>query len=475
MKNKILILLIITLFASACGITDPTTVENPNVIEEDFLSSPNAMVNWSRGVERQFAITVDGIILGAMLVSDSYMNNRTLYSKVFDLPEMPSSDLDVRLIQSEIATLREEADFGINKVATADESTSSDQLAEMYFYRGMAFLFSGEYFTGLPAESEGVPQSPTSLLNSAVNDFKTAINTTNNNEKKGIYNLAAARAYYRLGDKANARNYAEASLSFGTNLLRTVIFDTETPNGVQVAIYSGQDEFQPLPRLDFLDPKFHNNDGTTQKEIPVIKSEEAYLILSEINISDGDISGAKNQLKDLVVLVNSRPTEFVDESSEERGAGRSVEYPNSDTILVRASANDEYRAGLIRTRGVGATAVEVPMVSGTSVDETYIDNLTTSNEVLHTIYLMRQEIFMAEGRRMVDLGIKWPLADLEAQSNPNASGSSYLTPQIPQYIPLNKEMDAFTWDKVNGTVTILFDMNDVIVNNKASNFIVPFE
>ncbi|MCG8389157.1 MAG: hypothetical protein MJA30_26615, partial [Cytophagales bacterium] len=87
-------------------------------------------------------------------------------------------------------------------------------------------------------------------------------------------------------------------------------------------------------------------------------------------------------------------------------------------------------------------------------------------------YRLRQEIFISEGRRSSDLGIRFPVSETEQLNNPNV-GDAFIQPVLPTFIPLNGGMDAFTVDEA-GDVTMLFDMNKVIVDNKTSEDIVPF-
>ena len=54
--------------------------------------------------------------------------------------------------------------------------------------------------------------------------------------------------------------------------------------------------------------------------------------------------------------------------------------------------------------------MRVPTISGTSVTAARIDAITTVDDGLYVLYLMRQEIFLAEGRRMADLGMRMPVA-----------------------------------------------------------------
>src|SRR5690606_22254844 len=101
-------------------------------------------------------------------------------------------------------------------------------------------------------------------------------------------------------------------------------------------------------------------------------------------------------------------------------------------------------------------------VSATKVTSADIRAADTKNELLYLIYLMRQEIFFAEGRRMIDLGIRFPVSQLEEQNNANVR-SEHTQAQIPSFIPLNQELDDFSVDQQSGVVTIKHDMNKVLV------------
>ncbi|MBO6524956.1 MAG: hypothetical protein JJ971_14075 [Balneolaceae bacterium] len=83
------------------------------------------------------------------------------------------------------------------------------------------------------------------------------------------------------------------------------------------------------------------------------------------------------------------------------------------------------------------------------------------------LYLLRQEIFFGEGRRMFDLGIKWPVAEREALINPNIVASDREA-TIPAYLPPIAEFDAFT---INGTeVTIQHNLNRTIATGRGNRF-----
>ena len=132
----------------------------------------------------------------------------------------------------------------------------------------------------------------------------------------------------------------------------------------------------------------------------------------------------KSHMENLLALVKSRPIDSVLETDARRNDLHSgIQRPNSDDISVKASADDEARSGLILNR-VGAfdvpVVVAVPSVSGTSVTSEMIQALSTADEALELLYLMRQEILIAEGRRMFDLGMRFPCNTDEIDLNPNS-------------------------------------------------------
>lgn len=102
-----------------------------------------------------------------------------------------------------------------------------------------------------------------------------------------------------------------------------------------------------------------------------------------------------------------------------------------------------------------------------------IDDCQKHDDLLELIYLLRQEIFMAEGRRMNDLGIRLPISEVEAKNTSTAA--PFVQAEIPPFIPKDQGMDAFELDKKNFRVTIKYNMNRIIVENKSTPFVVPFE
>lgn len=137
---------------------------------------------------------------------------------------------------------------------------------------------------------------------------------------------------------------------------------------------------------------------------------------------------------------------------------------------MAASPKDPYRSGLVLNRK-SPHLIQVPTVSGTSVTAEMIDECKDNDALLELIYLMRQEIFLAEGRRMSDLGIRLPISDVEIAHTPAAK--TYAEPLIPKFIPLEQGMDNFDIDTEKRLVTIHYNMNHLIVINKNRPEVAP--
>lgn len=476
-KLTILTALVTGLGAGACDFLDPTGVNNPTVTEDTFLGTPNAAASWTRGVERQLASTINQVIIGTEVVSDNVFNNRTLYSKVFDIPRIDNSDFDVLNIQESIHRLRQMADQGLTVVVPADEAATDQTRAQLHFYRGFGHLLSAELFVALPGEPEGAPLDPATHFDLAVQDFEQARTLSSDADFDAAALLAIARAEYGAGDRTAAVAAAQQVKSATPSLLRMVEYDNvDGPgNSMQNAIYdSGQDEFQPLPRLDFLFPKYYSETAADESPIALLKGEEAFLILAEAALATGDVAGARQELKELIDIVEARPTAMIDDRGQQRGRqGGTWIFPDDAAVQVAASPTATPRSGLVLTRS--GDRVEIPIVSGTSVTDQMLDDADTHDEMLYLLYLMRQEIFVVEGRRMTDLGIRLPTALDEALTNPNVDeGMAALTARIPSFIPLNYGLDSFTYEDGDLLAVIANDMNAVLVANQSSPAVLPF-
>ena len=84
----------------ACNVFTPTEVRNPNLTDQQFLSTPAAGASWLRGTSRQFLLTLNGVVQNAELGSDNYFNNYTTNNQQFDAPNILYVDPDVTSIQN---------------------------------------------------------------------------------------------------------------------------------------------------------------------------------------------------------------------------------------------------------------------------------------------------------------------------------------------------------------------------------------
>jgi hypothetical protein len=461
---------------SACDSFSPTEVRNPNVTDQQFLGTPAAGISWLRGTERQFLLTLNTVVLNAEIISDNYFNNFTTNNQLFDTPSVLYLDPEVTTIQNNIARLRVMATFGLDSVFPRDSLVTANNRAEALFYRGVANLFAGEGFVALPAVPNGEVVPWEAHLRTAIADFTQARTLTTDAAARNSYTLALARANYRLGNRAQAVAEATALLTANPTFVRNAVFDPVNGpnNAMQGVLTSNVNNLQPLPRLDFLDPKYPNRGPNNQSPIAFLKAEEAHLILAEAALAENNLAGARERLLTLLTLVQSRTTELVDSRVQLRGrAGGKIIYPNTAEHTVAFAPGTPLLPGFVLTRST--PTVRVPIISGTSVTAARIGAITTVEDGLYVLYLMRQEIFLAEGRRQADLGIRMPVAQTEILANPRTrDGEPYTRAQVGSFIPLAFEMDAFTYDVPARTAVIRHDMNRVLVTNRTSPFVLPF-
>lgn len=466
MKKTIIITFALLLISNGC-------VEDPNVTEEKYLQTPNPTNSWVIGVKRQMALTMNKIVPNMELVSDNYFNNYTLFSKVFDIPQIDYYDLDVERIQQQIHRLRVMAEYGLEKVVPADPSATNRDKAYLLFARAYTGVLMGELFVGLPDEEKGKVIPSEIHFKKAIDFINKAEKIEPSNEMKEAYNLLKARIYYNLGEIDKSMEFAQKTIELNPNLLYQVSFDSrnKVPNDMQTALFNNpQNLFTPSPRLDFLDPKFfYKSNPLEQSPISIIKSEEAYLIIIEGYIHQKNLNKAKETFKELFKLIESRPVVSVLDNKDDRTGTERNDFPKTP-VGVRFSENAPLVSGLILDRK--NAPINVPVVSGTHISMTEVNQANTPDELLYLTYLVRQEVFISEGRRATDLGIKLPVSKNEADNNPNIA-SLYLKAQIPSFIPLSKGMDDYAIDN-DGNVVMKYDMNRVLVENKTSPLIAPF-
>lgn len=461
---------------SACDLISPSDIVNPNVDEDTFKKTSNALQSWVNGTNSTLATTVSKFVELTEILSDNYFNNYSQSSKVFDFPTILYTDPDVTTLQRGVGALREMALNGLSNISKTDNTMTVEQEFNLRYVEGYSYLLAGEYFVGLPEENGGEIKDWKHNLNKGIDTFNSCLTLAQTNDDKAFINTLLARAFYKLGDKQAAVSHAQAALDLSADFVKQVTFDgkNSVDNSFQGYVYGLPygTAFQPLPRLDFLDPKyFQTTDPLEQRPICIAKAEEPYLIMAEAEIADNDLAHAKQTLTSLLALVKARPVQKgVNDQVEQRDNGGYKKYPNSSAFKVAASANDSLRAGLILDRQA-PKLIDIPYISGTSVTQQMIDQCDGQDNLLRLLYLMRQEIFFGEGRRAADLGIRLPVCEVEAA---NTASEGYTQAQIPPFIPLNQDMDAFTIDDKAKTVVIKHNMNNVIVDNKNTEYVAPF-
>jgi tetratricopeptide (TPR) repeat protein len=474
MKKILSIFLGITLFA-ACDLGDPFEVVNPN-LDETIIGTPNSSAAWLEGTDRQMALSTNYWVVISEIASDNYVNTNTFYNQFMDDLVFDFTDTDLNLVHRGVARLREMALFGLNEVGPADVGYTEVQRSEFLYYAGISHIFTADMFQAAPATTGGPALSRDQHASAAVTYFEQAIMA--NPDNFAAY-LGLARAYYRLGDKTQATNAANQVLTLDPMLLKNINFDPAnstgnrggfnyTTNDLQLALYDrgGFDDLQPLPRLDFLDPKLYAISATVSSPIALAKAEEAHLIIAEAQLSDSDVGAARQTLKNLIALIAQRPTGTFDDSQEDRTQRNPGTRPDTSAVIVDGVE------GLVLDRKDGP--VTVPIVSGTSITDEILDAITDENEMLATLYLMRQEIFIAEGRRFSDMGLTYPMSENEIQQNSNIDASLSLADIPPFLDAVRTEIDAIDYNTETFVVTTIINVNQLIVENRTSQYVCPF-
>jgi len=473
MKLKYGLLMVAALLMGSCDLVTPDEIVNPNVDEDAFLRSDNPMETWVNGTEKEFALRMSDFVELMEILSDNYFNNYTRSSKVFDVPQLLYTDADVTNLQRHVGALREMADYGLTTVAKADRNTNDEQRFHLLYIKAYSFLLAGDFFRALPVKNGGDVVEWEGHLRTAMEVLDQALPLAQNDEQKAFIHTLYARAAHRLGDREKAVAHARQSLACSGDFYRQVQFDSKNGvlNRAQEAIWS--DWFQPLPRLDFLDPKYFQMSSTDQCPITIAKAEENLLILAEAALAENNLTEAKAQLTTLLRLVKSRPVQAdINDQLEGRYNGGLKAFPNDPSYRVQASPEDSLRNALIIDRRP-PFLVTIPYISGTSVTQDMIDGLDNHDSALELLYLMRQEIFFAEGRRPADLGIRLPLCEVEAVGLGNAD--AYTEAFIPSFVPKNGGLDDFTINDEAKTVTITYNMNKVLVEHARAAEVMPFE
>jgi len=468
-------------FATGCDFLDPTEVENPRTTDDDLASANQPVRSLLPGLRAQFSRAIGSTVVATAVATDDYSINGTgLGGNDMDFPELVTPNTAV--INSTGATLgiywnlqelRALSDFVLNDIAPNDEEAPDALLAEAHYYRGMAFLLQAENFTAVPAATNEAPASATTLFARAQDDLQTALTL----DEGGPFALPAEAALARLargtGDTGTAATLASAVLTSAPSFLFQQAFDEQTlVNAPHLYIVTrALKELQPLPRLDFLDPKYTARDAG----IAVAKAEEMHLILAEVALDAGQPETARGHLQDALALVTERSTTAF-EDDDPRFDNDLNPRPRTSDIAIAFEPGGDVVEGLVLDRpcAEGVACIETPTVSGTSVTEA---QLTAANaaELTRLLYLMRQEILLLEGRRLHDLGLRFPMMLREIEQNPNiAEGDPGTEMVIPAYIPPRNELDLYTpleiydgdGNTVEPEIAMLHDMNRVLATER---------
>jgi len=465
--------------STACEFLDPTNVENPRTTTDDLAQAEEPTAALLAGLRAQFARTIESVIVTTECVSDNYSIHGTGLVKEWDFPRdvtptVNNSTGNVTGVYWNPQELRALADFVLNDIAPDDETATPEDLAWARYFRGMAYLYLGENFSFVPLEADGTPVPADDLLARAADDFTQAI--SGGGDVTLPARAALARTHRRLGDVAQAVAAASQVLAADPEFLFTQGYDAtsieNTPHWYLVS--RALQEMQPLPRLDFLDPKYL----TRTADIPVSKAEEMHLILAEASLAASNYTEGKGHLANAIRLARSRSVETFEDDDPRNNADLSIR-PRDAVIQVQADPSSPYRAGLVLDRN-GAT-IDAPVISGTSLDADSVEALPDSEPeaIWHAFWLARQEILFLEGHRMADLGIRLPMMLREVDTNPNLSdGDPGTVAVVPVYIPPADEMDLFTpaspygenEELVTDRVTIRHDMNKILAQNGVSPF-----
>lgn len=476
MKRSLQLVLISLLLWSGCDLIDGTQVRNPDLTLDVASQQPESGESWLNGLNQRLAYVYNNFLVTAELSTDNYMNEASFFNSSVDNGLLSDTDGDFNDAQKTIARLREQAVYGLDVILAEHdtEAVGTEIEAEMHFYKGWSHLLAGELFTALPVEPDGPAVSPDTHFQRAAEAFGRA----NQIAPSVSYELALARAHYNLGNRDQSVTYAQSVLDQSPDFLRLQEYDAENnpSNLMQDAVYDRQtfNDLQPLPRLDFLDPKYGDLGGSNESPVILQSAEEAHLILAEAALSEEDLPGVQTALLNLLDLVENRPVRDFNETEESRqgpaGPGRRPgtpeQRPNSSDYRVRADDSSPWKEGLVLDR---TATTPVPTVSGTSVSEADINSLVApGSDALELLYLIRQEVFFGEGRRMADLGVKWPVSETEALNNGNITQEDR-TAHIPSWIPSPySSINEYTVDGEDVTITV--NLNRLIATERGNRF-----
>ena len=459
------------LLTTGCDFLDPTNVTNPNTTTEDLASANDPTAALMPGLRAQMARAVRAVVQTTALVSDDYEIAFTSVGPELSDPHAVQPDGASYNSSGAIGAywnlqeLRAFADFVIDTIASQDDGATDEQLAEAHYYRGMAFLMQGENFIAVPTGPDLAPAPWDDLLGRAAADFNTALTLGAGAELEVGLNAALSRTHRALGNAAEAASFAQAALALDDDF----VWSQRYSEGEIENPFPGDSRaFQPLPRLDFLDPKYTDRSAP----IALAKAEEMHLILAEVAMRSGrliDYIAAAGHIEDALALALTRPRADFNDSQDQRLNPDLSLRPSSSDMLVAAEPGAPFRAGLVLDR---PGTVDVPTVSGTSQDPGAVGSLVDPEEIRYAFWLARQEILFLEGRRVHDLGVRMPVALREIDTSSAISeGDAATEVQVPAYIP-EGVIDGFSprdpYAASTNEITIDVDMNRVLAEEMVS-------
>ncbi len=462
---------------AGCDFLDPTNVENPLTTADDLARAAEPTRALLPGLRAQFARAVNGTLVLTEVVSDNYSIHGTGLNSEYDnprniVPNIVNATAQATGLYWNLQELRALAAFVLDDIVPNDGTATTAQVAEVRYYRGMALLLMAENFTAAPQEVDGAPLGAGELLSRGISDLAEVA------AAGGEFGLRAraalARGYRLAGDPQQATQQAQQALASDGSFAFLQGYDATSITN-QAFVFTTQralKEMQPLPRLDFLDPKYIS----LSAGVPLAKAEEMHLILAEAALAAGNLGAARGHVADAVELALTRPVVNFTDNDQRQNADLTIR-PRDAEILVRADPNSPFRAGLVLTR---PGSVPVPTVSGTSLSADSVRALTGEEETWHAFHLARQEILFLEGRRMSDLGIRLPMMLREIDANASIDeGSPGTQVLVPGYIPQDNLMDVFTpaspynndtEELVTTEVTIQVDLNRILAQERVNAF-----
>lgn len=466
---------------TGCDFLDPTSVENPRTTAEDLARAQRPTEALLPGLRAQFARAVSAATLMGEVVSDNYSIHGTGLAGQYDdpatlVPALLNGTGAATGLYWNAQELRALADFLLDDIIPGDESATAAHRAEALYYRGMALVLLAENHSAAPLELNGTPVARSEILQRGVTALEASIQASGSGTFAVASRAGIARAQRHLGNAAAATSAAQAVLTADPQFLFLRLYDDQ---GVLNQPYiflveRALKEMQPLPRLDFLDPKF----TTRSTGIPVAKAEEMHLILAEVALAAGNFASGRGHLVTAILTARGRATiNFTD--NDQRLNGDLTIRPRSSAIRVRADANSPFRSGLVLNRP--NVQIQFSPISGSSLDPDSIAAIPAANQdqLWHAFHLARQEILFLEGRRMADLGIRLPMMLREIDANPNINaGDPGTTVVYPSYLPPNNEMNLFTPASPYNSagvlqteeVTIRHDLNRALTTNRVTPF-----